>query len=65
MAFCEKCGNIVAEKNIVVIALPTTRNFPGSFEEWCRTCAKRDGCDEDYERAEASDAWQRRGGGGL
>jgi hypothetical protein len=40
---------------------------------WCQAClkAKQDkdwaeqNRDEDYERAQASDAWQRRGGGGL
>lgn len=31
----------------------------------CADCFEGDGPDEAYERAERSEAWQRRGGGGL
>jgi hypothetical protein len=65
MAYCDKCGYIVAEKDIVPICISRqTWGEPAEYAEYCKECIGQDR-DEDYERAQASDAWQRRGGGGL
>lgn len=44
-----------------------TRWSPAEADEVliCEECFTQDGPDEDYDRAERSDEWQRRGGGGL
>jgi hypothetical protein len=70
MACCEKCGADVPEARIVeVCTAKRTYSSPAEWSDWCEGCARREfgdpECDEDYERAERSDAWEQRGGGGL
>jgi hypothetical protein len=39
VAYCEKCGNIVAERDIVPICVSRqTMNEPAEYREFCREC---------------------------
>jgi hypothetical protein len=51
MAYCDKCGNIVAEADIrSVRVLRQTFSSPAEYSEWCAECVGEDR-DEAYERA--------------
>ena len=65
MPLCDKCGDLVAEKDIRSVCVARqTMSSPAEYVEWCAPCCGEDR-DDAYERAERSNEWEKRGGGGL
>jgi hypothetical protein len=65
MPLCDRCFNLVPESEIVSVCVTRiTWGSPAEYSEICKECLGPPR-EEDYERAEQSEAWQRRGGGGL
>lgn len=67
---CDGCNRLLPVNDMTEVAKLECRQTYSSPAEYsdvlvCDDCFSGDGPDEDYERAERSEAWQRRGGGGL
>jgi hypothetical protein len=67
---CHSCRRLLPAEEMHHAEVLTARQTHWSPAEYdgvdiCEDCFTGDGPDEDYERAERSDEWERRGGGGL
>lgn len=67
---CHACNRLFPQEEMHqadVLTARQTFSSPAEYDEVdvCDDCFRRDGPDEDYERAQASEEWERRGGGGL
>lgn len=66
-AVCDKDKPVNELTEVVVLTARQTHSSPAEYDDIlvCDSCLEADRHDPDYERAQLSMAWQRRGGGGL
>lgn len=67
---CDGCGRLFHLNDLYPrwkLTARQTFSSPAEYDDVliCEACLSADERDEDYERAEQSEEWQARGGGGL